>query len=211
MCGIHSLENLETAFTQKLKHDLWEGTQYLNFEDFKSKSEAWPNASQEVTALIRDSRRLDGNSKLLLVEYCHLRGSLSIEDVYLLYFYISYVNTSQDAGITSEANSAAVKKVVELTLAPISLTGKVLTAAAGGAVARLFKLFLSESGKKDQINMSEFQNAETSPKKADNFEVFCENFLRFISYQREMLGKEAFEKQYPLEGFEDRKRTKATH
>ncbi|MBC7777659.1 MAG: tetratricopeptide repeat protein [Phycisphaerae bacterium] len=204
--GVHSLEHLETAFAQKLKHDLWEGTQYLGFEDFKSKSEAWPHAAREVATLIRDSRRLDANSKLLLVEYCHLRGSLSIEDVYLLYFYISYVNTSQDSGIASEANSAAVKKVVELTLAPVSLSGKVLTAAAGGAVARLFKLFLSDAGEKDQINMEEFQNPESSLERVDDFEVFTDNFLRFISYQREMLGEEAFEKQYPLEGFDDRSR-----
>jgi len=204
--GVHSLEHLETAFAQKLKHDLWEGTQYLGFEDFKSKSEDWPNAAREVATFIRDSRRLDANSKLLLVEYCHLRGSLSIEDVYLLYFYISYVNTSQDSGIAGEANSAAVKKVVELTLSPVSFTGKVLTAAAGGAVARLFKLFLSGSEMKDQINMEEFQNPENKLERVHDFEVFTENFLRFIGYQREMLGAEAFEKQYPLEGFEDRSR-----
>ncbi len=204
--GVHSLEQLETAFAQKLKHDLWEGTQYLGFEDFKSKSEAWPHAAREVATLIRDSRRLDANSKLLLVEYCHLRGSLSIEDVYLLYFYISYVNTAQDTGIASEANSAAVKKVVELTLAPVSLTGKLLTAAAGGAVARLFKLFLSHADQKDQINMEEFQNPKSASTSPDDFEVFCEHFLRFISNQRETLGQEAFERQYPLEGFEDRSR-----
>ena len=28
----------------------------------------------------------------------------------LLYFYISFVNTSEDSGVASEANSAAVKK-----------------------------------------------------------------------------------------------------
>jgi hypothetical protein len=95
---------------------------------------------------------------------------------------------------------------VELTLAPISLTGKVLTAAAGGAVARLFKLFLSDTNKKDQIDMQEFQNPSSASTSLDDFEVFCENFLRFISYQKETLGQEAFEKQYPLEGFEDRSR-----
>lgn len=209
--GVHSLEHLEIAFAQKLKHDLWEGTQYLNFEDFKSKSEAWPNAVQEVATLIRDSRQLDANSKLLLVEYCHLRGSLSIEDVYLLYFYISYANPSRDLGIVREVNSAALKKVVELTLAPVSLTGKVLVAATGGAVAQLFKLFHSDARKQDQINMEEFQNTENSPRQVDDFEVFTENFLRFISYQREILGEETFGKQYPLAGFEDRKRNKATH
>ena len=204
--GAHALENLETAFTQKLKHDLWQGTQYLDFNDFKAKSEAWPNAAREVAALLRDSRRLDANSKLLLVEYCHLRGSLSIEEVYLLYFYICFVNPSKDKGVASEANTAAVKKVVELLLSPVSLTGKVLTAAAGGAVARLFKLFLSDMGKRDQINMDEFRNTEASSKQRDDFEIFSENFLRFISYQREMLGKEAFEKLYPLEGFDARSR-----
>ncbi len=151
--AVRTLEHLEMAFAQKLKHDVWEGTQYLGFEDFKSKSEAWPNAAREVATLIRDSRRLDANDKLLLVEYCHLRGSMSIEEVYLLYFYISFVNTSQDAGIASEANSAAVKKVVELTLAPVSLTGKVLTAAAGGDDRLLFGLFLSDAGQKDHTTI----------------------------------------------------------
>ena len=75
------------------------------------------------------------------------------------------------AGVASEANSAAVKKVVELFLAPVSITGKVLTAAAGGAVASLFKLFLSDIGKKDHINMDEFQNPKTSPEPPDDFEV----------------------------------------
>lgn len=200
---------METAFVQKLKHDLWGGTQYLDFEDFKAKSEAWPNAAKEVATLIRNSRHLDANSKLLLVEYCYLRGSLSIEDTYLLYFYISYINTSENSGIASEANSAAVKKVVELVLDPISITGKVLTAATGGAIARLFKIFLSR--KKDQIDMAKYQGPQTSPELSDDFEVFTENFLRFISYQREMLGEEAFEKQYPLEGFDDRRRRMAKH
>lgn len=208
--GVHELKHLEEAFTKKLKNDLWQGTHYLNFEDFKAKSETWPNAARDAAALIRDSRYLDANSKLLLVEYCHLRGNLSIEDAYLLYFYISFVATSQDMGIAGEANSAAVKKVVELMLTPISFSGKVLTAAAGGAVARLFKLFLSEADNKDQINMDEFQDSPTSPKPPDDFEVFSENFLRFISYQRETLGEKAFEKQYPLEGFDDRKQKKAT-
>ncbi len=208
--GVHQLEHLETAFTQKLKHDLWEGTDYLGFEDFKVKSEAWPNAAREVAALLRDSRRLDANDKLLLVEYCHLRGSLGIEDVYLLYFYLYYVNDSSDTGVASEANSAAIKKIVELVLSPISFTGKVLTAAAGGAVARLFKLFLSDSGMTDHIKMDEFLSSKTESKQPDDFDLFAENFLRYIGYQREILGEEAFEKQYPLEGFEDRSR-KPTH
>ena len=207
--GVHQLEHLEAAFTQKLKHDLWEGTNYLGFEDFKTKSGAWPDAAKKVAALLRDSRRLDANSKLLLVEYCHLRGSLSIEDAYLLYFYICYINPSGDSTVASEANSAAVKKIVELVLNPISLTGKVLTAATGGAVAGLFKKFLFE--KEPQINIKEFQSPQTSLRPPDDFEVFAEDFLRFISYQREMLGEETFEKQYPLEGFEDRSRKKGAH
>ena len=98
---------------------------------------------------------------------------------------------------------------MELVLTPVSITGKVLTAAAGGAIARLFKLFLAEA-RKDQINMQDFHGAQSLPEPPDDFEAFSENFLRFISYQREMLGKEVFEKQYPLEGFDDRRRKKTS-
>lgn len=203
--GVHKLENLENAFAQKLKHDLWEGTEYLDFEDFKSKSDAWLDALQEVAVLIRDSRRLDLNSKLLIVEYCLLRGNISIEDSFLLYFYISYVKHAQGAGVIDEANSEGVQKIIELLLDPITVTGKVLTAAVGGALARLFGLFLSESKKKVQINMDEFQDSVSSMMPPDDFQTFSKNFLRFISYQRETLGKEAFDKQYPLRGFDDRK------
>jgi Flp pilus assembly protein TadD len=203
--GIHDLEDLEAAFARKLKHDLWEGTKYLNFEDFKSKSESWPNAAREVAMLVRDSKKLDENDKLLLVEYCHLRDSLSIEDTFFLYFYITYVNTSGYTRMADEAGSGAVKKIFELVFEPDSMSGKVLSAATGDAMARLFKLFLSGLWKENHINMDEFKRIGTRPSPSDDFDVFQSNFLRFIGYEREKLGTKAFEKQYPLQGFDDRK------
>lgn len=39
----------------------------------------------------------------------------------------------------------------------------------------------------NHINIKEFQSPQTSLQPPDDFEVFAEDFLRFISYQREML------------------------
>ncbi|MFN0214863.1 MAG: hypothetical protein ACKVT2_11460 [Saprospiraceae bacterium] len=49
-----------------------------------------------------------------------------------------------------------------------------------------------------QSSPTSVENPENAFLQANNFDVFTEHFLRFISYQREMLGAEAFEKPFPF-------------
>ncbi|MBP6828158.1 MAG: tetratricopeptide repeat protein, partial [Saprospiraceae bacterium] len=205
--AVHELNVLEQAFTDKLLRDLWEGTKYLDFEDFKQKSVAWPGAAKDLAALIRTSRRLDDNDKMLLTEYCFLRGSISIEDTFLLYFYIDFVRHPLPAEAAGEGLGEAGKKLIELVVAPNTIFGQILTAFGGGAAVRLFGDFWVFRNREDHIKIDDYRNpASQTPVPPDDFEVFSTNFLRFMSYQRETLGSEKFAEIYPLEGFDDWKK-----
>ncbi len=205
--GVHELSVLERAFADKLSHDLWEGTKYLGFEDFKQKNEDWPDAAKDLAALIRTGRRLDDNDKMLLVEYCFLRNSISIEDTFLLYFYIDFVKHPLLTDAAGEGFGEAGQELVKLVVAPDTIFGEILTAFGGGAAVRLFGDFWVSRHRKDHINMDDYAVSATRPTAApDDFDLFVDNFLRFMSYRRENLGEEKFEEVYPLDGFEDWKR-----
>ncbi|MBK7937821.1 MAG: tetratricopeptide repeat protein [Lewinellaceae bacterium] len=90
---------------------------------------------------------------------------------------------------------------------PLNFLGQLLTAAGAGAAVKLFGNFWVARHREDLINMDEYSvSAKQLTAAPDDFDLFVDNFLRFMSYQRETLGEEKFEERYPLEGFEDWKR-----
>ena len=118
---------------------------------------------------------------MLLIEYFYPRGNLSVFDVFLMYFYIGRVQKALPG--------AADKKLTELLVGPALYTGQVMNAGAGDALVRLIKGFWAGE-----------HPAALEPIAYDDFVA---DFLHYLDDQRETLGAEKFDGQYPLEGFID--------
>lgn len=195
---------IEKGFSDIIKKDDWDHTKYNSFDDFKAKASTAPDLAQQLALIISDNRRLGAYNKMQLVEYCYLRGDLMIEDVFLMYFYI--IKHNQTASRDDVAEKGLVnmnKKIIQLLFNPLSIPGQVLTAAVAGALTELLKKFSARSNMAPDID----KRAATGnlPIKPSDYDRFVEDFLQYLSYEREKMGKKAFEKKYPLEGFEDRK------
>ena len=198
---------IETAFNDLIQRDDWAGTEYADFEDFKSKTTAASDLAQQLARLISDNRRLSPHNKMLLVEYCYLRGDLSVEDAFLMYFYVSKhsLAAAYGSGVAQEGLIYAGKKIIELLLSPVTLTGQVLTAAAAAALTELLKNFSAGSDAAPDIDLGKYRQiaAGTLPSEPSDYARFVDDFLRYLSQEREMLGEVKFTQRYPLEGFED--------
>jgi len=202
---------IEQAFNELIQRDDWAGTKYADFEDFKTKSASMPGIVQQLARLVSDNRRLGAHNKMLLVEYCYLRGDLDLEDVFLLYFYISKHAPRIPGSVLEAGLVDGSKKMVELVLSPVSMTGQILSAAAAAALAELLLKFSAPDQAPD-IDLNDLRGKPGAPLPKSDYDRFVEDFLKFVSYEREALGEEKFAQRFPLEGFDDwrRKRKSAT-
>ena len=193
---------IEKAFKEVIKKDDWAGTKYADFEDFKTKSASMPGIAQQLARLVSDNRRLGPHNKMLLVEYCYLRGDLDLEEVFLLYFYIGKQATGTPGTVLEEGLVDGSKKIVELMLSPVSITGQILSAAAAAALTELLLKFSAPDQAPD-IDLDDLRSKPGAPLPKSDYDRFVEDFLKFISYEREALGEEKFAQRFPLEGFDD--------
>ncbi len=196
---------IEQAFNEVIKKDDWAGTKYADFEDFKTKSASMPGIVQQLARLVSDNRRLGAHNKMLLVEYCYLRGDLDLEEVFLLYFYISKHAPGIPGSVLEEGLVDGSKKIVELMLSPVSITGQILTAAAAAALTELLLKFSAPDQAPD-IDLDDLRGKPGVPLPKSDYDQFVEDFLKFVSRERETLGKEKFAQRFPLEGFDDWRR-----
>jgi hypothetical protein len=197
---------IEQAFNEVIKKDDWAGTKYADFEDFKTKSASMPGGIvQQLARLVSDNRRLGAHNKMLLVEYCYLRGDLDLEKVFLLYFYISKHAPGTPGSVLEAGLVDGSKKMVELMLSPVSMTGQILSAVAAAALTELLLKFSAPDQAPD-IDLNDLRDRPGTPLPKSDYDRFVEDFLKFVSYERETLGEEKFAQRFPLEGFDDWRR-----
>jgi tetratricopeptide (TPR) repeat protein len=196
---------IEQAFNEVIKKDDWAGTKYADFEDFKTKSASMPGIVQQLARLVSDNRRLGAHNKMLLVEYCYLRGDLDIEEAFLLYFYIGKHAPSNPGSVLEAGLVDGSKKIVELMLSTVSITGQILTAAAAAALTELLLKF-SAPDRAPDIDLNDLRGKTGAPLPKSDYDRFVEDFLKFVSRERETLDEEKFAQRFPLEGFDDWRR-----
>jgi tetratricopeptide (TPR) repeat protein len=169
------------------------------FKELKDLADKGENMEHILGDLIT-VKMFDANTNALLIEYFYLNGNIDILGVYALYFYINRTITKNNPLHTSTQGILPEigKKIVELIFSPSTPAGQVLTAAGSQAVINIFQS--SATSEEDDIISKD--------PKISEYELFIENFLKFISYERETLGEVRFNQKYPLEGFDDWRKKK---
>lgn len=198
---------IEKAFNELIEKDDWAGTKYTDFVDFKSKTEGIPNFLQILARLISNNQRLGPHNKMLLVEYCYLRGDLTVEDAFMMYFYVGKQRGATPLGkvVAQDGLVNMGIKIIELALSPISITGQVLTAATTAAMTTLLKNFTTQKEHAPDIDIDQYRKTAKTykPIERSDYDHFVDDFLRYLSEEREVLGAAKFAQRYPMGGFED--------
>jgi hypothetical protein len=171
------------------------------FHKLKQEADTGANMEALLGELIT-AQVFDANTNALLVEYFYLKGNVAAYGVYALYFYINYASQKNNPlkDTTDSMLPEMGKKIVELSINATSLGTQVLTAGASQSLIDLIKRTLQADGE-DLISKEE---------KTSLYDKFTENFLKFISYERETMSELEFNQRYPLDGFDDwRKKRKS--
>lgn len=174
------------ALLQRKQKDLRD-----TFEQLKQKAEDSHEALEHELGLQIDSWDLKyPGTYALLLRYFYVAGQLPPETAFRLYFYFDFVATRQKerhpalkAGLKD-----GLKKSFEILASPLPF-GTIGIKITAGILNELMQQYLRQKPKFE----------EEDPR--SDYEVFKEDFLRYLSEKMETMGRERFLEQYPLAGW----------
>lgn len=182
---------LSGELIQQLEQDNWALTLHETAADFQRAASLPAGWQAQCSALIshRDFPLLQ--YQLRLVDYFYLRGSLSVWDAMLMYYYIVYIKDSGEQDATLADITDPVDKMAEWAFDPLNAT-----APATGCAALLHWLqkFREHSQTAGSIDPDAGGPMEYSPE----YNVFAQDFRRYLAFQRESGGVEQFDGNDPL-------------
>lgn len=181
---------------QQLEQDNWALTLHETAADFQRAASLPSGWQTQWPALIshRDYPLVQYQTRL--VDYFYLRGNLSVWDATLMYYYIVYIKDSgeQDAGLADITGPG--DKMAEWAFDPLTPAVPVTGCAALLHWLQKFRDHIQTAGSADP-------DAGGPVEYSPEYNVFAQDFRRYLAFQRKSAGQELFDVEYPLKPFFD--------
>ena len=188
------LVQIKADVVQYLEQDNWALTLHETPADFQRAVSLPHNWHTHLSALIshRDFPLIQYQARL--VDYFYLRGNLTVWEALLMYYYIVYIKDSgvQDASLADITDLS--EKMAEWLFDPLNAA---VPATSCAALLHWLKKFRDHSQTAGSIDPDTGGPMEYSPV----YNVFTQDFRRYLAFQRESAGQALFDAEYPLKPF----------